>query len=75
VGAIVFEGKLPFELMTQRSPRAVAEDGSLTLTLPVFLPEAPDQTVEIQVILTLEHAADLAAQLHPALVLAKAQNR
>jgi hypothetical protein len=75
MGAVVFEGTLPFELISQRPPQAVAEDGSVTLMLPVFVPEAPAQSIEIQVILTLEHAADLAAQLQPALVLAKIQNR
>jgi len=75
MGAIVFEGKLPYELISQRPPKAVAEDGSVTLTLPVLVPDAPAQSVEIQVILTLQHAADLAAQLQPALELAKAQNR
>jgi hypothetical protein len=75
MGAIVFEGSLPFELISQRAPKAVAEDGSVTLTLPVLVPDAPAKSVEIQIILTLQHAAELAAQLQPALQLAKAQSR
>jgi hypothetical protein len=70
MGSIVFEGQPPFELVSVRSPRATAEHGSVTLTLPVFMPEAPARRVEIHVILTLQHATDLAAQLQPALATA-----
>jgi hypothetical protein len=75
MGSIVFDGQPPFELVSVRSPRAAAEDGSITLTLPVFIPEAPARSVEIEVILTLEHATDLATKLQPVLAMAIAKNR
>jgi hypothetical protein len=75
MGSIVFEGQPPFELMSVCSPRATAEDGSVTLTLPVFMPEAPARRIEIHVVLTLEHATDLAARLQPALATATEKNQ
>jgi hypothetical protein len=75
MGSVVFEGQPPFELVSVRSPCATAEDGSITLTLPVFIPEAPARSAEVQVILTLEHAAGLAAQLQSALAMAMDKNQ
>jgi hypothetical protein len=75
MGSIIFEGEKPFDLVIQRLPTAVAQDGIVMLTLPVFLATAPQQTVEIQVALQLEHAEQLWAQLDPAIRLVKAYHR
>jgi hypothetical protein len=45
------------------------------MTLPVLLSEAPEHVVEIQVILDLEHAAELASALQPAIKMATVRGR
>lgn len=75
MGTIVFEGGTPFDLETQQLPTATAQDGIVVLILPVFLATAPQQTVEIRVMVQLEHAEQLWAQLDPAIRLVKAYQR
>jgi hypothetical protein len=75
MGTITFEGQPPFALITQRLPTATSVNKTVVLTLPVFLPDAPANTVEIQVTLAVEHAEQLAAQIQPALKMAQVRNR
>jgi len=75
LGTMIFEGAPPFEFVVQRGPKARAINRSVVLTLPVFLPEAPQHIVEIQVILGVEDAVALAATLEPAITMAKANEK
>jgi hypothetical protein len=71
MGQINFDGEPPFELITD--PIAVADEGFVIVNLAVFAPGYPKTTADVQVKLTMEHAAALALQLAPALAVAKEQ--
>jgi hypothetical protein len=73
MGQISFDGEPPFELITQTEPIAVADEGFVIVNLAVFAAGYPNATADVQVKLTMEHAAALALQLAPALVVAKDQ--
>lgn len=75
MGTIVFEGAPPYELATQRPPTARAESENVVVTLPVFLPTAPAQTLEVQANLTLEHAEHLEAVVRAALIMARVNRK
>jgi hypothetical protein len=73
VGQLGFEGEPPFELVTQREPIPIADEGFVIINLAVFAPGYQNATVDVQIKMTMEHAAALALQLAPALVVAKEQ--
>jgi hypothetical protein len=73
MGQIGFEGEPPFELVTQREPIAIADEGFVIVNLAVFAPGYRNATTDVQIKMTMEHAAALALQLAPALVVAKEQ--
>jgi hypothetical protein len=70
---LTFRGEGSFEIKLQRPPTAVAEDGIVVVTLPAFAAGFPDATAQIELLLTLEDAQHLAAQLQPALTMARVQ--
>jgi hypothetical protein len=70
-GSVIFEGRQPFELIAQQSPTARGEGSAVMVTLPVFVAGAPSRTADIQVILEIEHAEQLASRLQPALTMAR----
>lgn len=74
MGQIVFEGEPPFELVAQRDPIAIADEGFVIVNLNVFAAGYPRAAADVQVRMTMEHAAALALQLAPALVVAKEQS-
>ncbi len=73
MGQIEFEGEPPFELVTQREPIAIADEGFVIVNVAVFAGGYRNSTADVQVKMTMEHAAALALQLAPALVVAKQQ--
>ena len=73
VGQIEFEGEPPFELVTQRDPIAIADEGFVVVDLAVFAAGYLNATTDVQIKMTMEHAAALALQLAPALAVAKEQ--
>src|SRR6478735_4440926 len=74
MGHIVFEEEPPFELVTQKEPVAIADDGFVILNFAVFAAGYPRATADVQVRITMEQAAALALQLAPALAVAKGQS-
>ncbi len=73
MGQVGFEGEPPFELVTQHEPIALADEGLVIVNLAVFAGGYQNATADVQVKMTMEHAAALALQLAPALVVAKEQ--
>ena len=73
MGQIFFEGEAPFELVTERDPIAIADEGFVIVNLAVFAGGYQNATADVQIKLTMEHAAALALQLAPALAVAKEQ--
>jgi hypothetical protein len=73
MGQIEFQGEPPFELVTQREPIAIADEGFVIVNLAVFAGGYRNATADVQIKMTMEHAAALALQLAPALVVAKEQ--
>jgi len=72
---IIFEGPPPYELITQKLPTTSAAGEIVVMTLPVFAAGFPQATQELQVRITIEHAEQVAAQLQPALMLARTSRR
>jgi hypothetical protein len=68
---LTFRGEGSFEIKLQRQPTAVAEDEIVVVTLPVFAAGFPQATAQVEMLLTIEDAEHLAAQLQPALVMAR----
>ncbi|HTB04240.1 MAG TPA: hypothetical protein VK804_27550 [Bradyrhizobium sp.] len=75
MGTIVFEGERPFELVTQQLPTTTAEGQTVVVTLPVFVAGFPQQTLDIQVRMSIEHAEQVAAQIQPILVTARVNRK
>ncbi len=73
MGQIGFEGEPPFELTTQGEPIAIADEGFVIVNIAVFAAGYRNATADVQIKMTMEHAAALALQLAPALVVAKEQ--
>jgi hypothetical protein len=73
MGQIIFEDEPPFELVTEKEPIAIADEGFVIVNLTVFAAGYPRSAADVQVRMTMEHAAALALQLAPALALAKEQ--
>ena len=71
MGTIVFEGSKPFEIALQTEPTTTAEGGTVVVTLPVFAPGFPQQTADVRLLLSIQHAEYLAAQIQPVLVMAR----
>ena len=74
---VIFEPPQPYELVSQKEPTAVGKDGSVLVTLTVFSGATDDRPkiAELRVHLALDHAEHLAAQLQPAVMMAKVQQR
>ena len=75
MGSITFTGEWPFELAIRRLPTASASGESVLLTLPIFVPGFPQDTVEVRMPLSILQAEQLVAQLQPALAAARARSR
>jgi hypothetical protein len=75
MGTVTFEGEAPFELALQRLPTARAEGESVLVILPVFVPGEPQDTLDIRVMMAIQHAEQLFAQLQPALTMANVNLR
>ena len=73
MGQIFFEGEAPFELVTERNPMAIADEGFMIVNLAVFAGDYQNATADVQIKMTMEHAAALALQVAPALTVAKEQ--
>ncbi len=73
MGQISFEDEPPFELVTQQEPIALADEGFVIVNIAVFAGGYRNAAVDVQCKMTMEHAAALALQLAPALVVAKEQ--
>ncbi len=73
MGQIDFEGEPPFELITQQEPIALADEGFVIVNIAVSAGGYRNATVDVQVKMTMEHAAALALQLAPAIAVAKEQ--
>ena len=67
---INFEGGGPFEIALQNPPTARADGGDVLVVLPVPFLGAPQDKVDVRLILEKEHAEKLAAQLPSALKMA-----
>ena len=63
MGHIVFRGRKPFDLVSQRLPSAIAENQIVVATLPIYATGFPGNSTEIRLLLTPHQAEDLAGQL------------
>jgi hypothetical protein len=66
MGQIVFEEEPPFELVRQKEPIAIADEGFVIRNFAVFAAGYPRATADVQVRITMEQAAASALQLAPA---------
>jgi hypothetical protein len=74
---ITFEGPPPHQMWTLQEPTARGEGGKVELSLLVDgdeIPE-PDSGVQVLLVLTIEDAQQLHAQLDSAITMAKVQAR
>jgi hypothetical protein len=69
--SIIFEGRGPFELVLQGPPTARSEGPNVLVVLSVPFAGAPEDKVDIRLILQKEHADQLAVQLLAALNMAE----
>ena len=67
---INFEGRGPFEIALQASPTARADGAHVLVVLPVPFFGAPENKVDVRLVLETEHAEKLAAQLPSAIKMA-----
>ena len=63
MGYVVLEGREPFDLVAQRLPSAVAVNGLVAATVPIYSPRFPSNTADVRILLNPEQAEDLARQL------------
>ena len=63
VGYVVLQGREPFDLVAQRLPSAVAVNGLVAATVPIYSPRFPSNTADVRILLNPEQAEDLARQL------------
>jgi hypothetical protein len=69
-GSILLQGRSPYELISQRQPKAHHEGDVVVVTVPAFAAGFPEATADIQVRLKLEHAAPLVEHLQTAIAAA-----
>jgi hypothetical protein len=67
---ISFEGRGPFEIVLRTPPTARADGATVLVVLPVPFAGAPENKVDVRLILEREHAEKLTAQLPSALKVA-----
>jgi len=75
MGAVIFQGEKPFELIAQTHPTTTAEGRTVVVTLPVFVPGFPEQTVDVRFLLSIQQAEYLASQIQPVLRTARVNER
>jgi hypothetical protein len=63
MGHVIFRGREPFDLIAQRLPSAIAENGIVVATLPIFASGFPGNSIQVRVLLKPQQAEDLARQL------------
>jgi hypothetical protein len=63
MGHVIFRGREPFDLIAQRLPSAIAENGIVVATLPIFASGFPSNSIQVRVLLKPQQAEDLARQL------------
>jgi hypothetical protein len=63
MGDIRFRGREPFDLIARRLPSAMAENGTVVATVPIFASGFPGNSVQIRLLLNPHQAEDLARQL------------
>ena len=72
---LVLKGPQPFDLIPQRPATALAEDGNVNVTLPVFALGFPENAAQIRLLLTPDQALQIVEQLQGALTIARAYGR
>jgi hypothetical protein len=72
---LILRGPGKFDLTLQRPPTATAEGETLVLNLPVFAAGFPESTAQVEILLAIDEAEQLAAQLHAALKMARARGQ
>lgn len=72
---LTFRGEGKFEIRLQKPPIATAEGEIVVVTLPVFAGGFPNATAQIEMVLSLEDAEQLLAQLQHAVKMARAALR
>jgi hypothetical protein len=63
MGHIILRGREPFDLIAHRLGSAVAENGTVVATVPIFAPSLVGNVAEIRILLNPQQAEDLARQL------------
>ena len=63
MGHIILRGREPFDLIAHRLASAVAENGMVVASVPIFAPGVAGNVAEIRILLNPQQAEDLARQL------------
>ena len=63
MGHIILRGREPFDLIAHRLGSAVAENGTVVATVPIFAAGLPGNIAEVRILLNPQQAEDLARQL------------
>src|SRR5271170_5707115 len=56
MGHVIFRGREPFDLIAQRLPSAIAENGIVVATLPIFASGFPGNSIQVRVLLKPQQA-------------------
>jgi hypothetical protein len=72
---ITLKGPAPFDLEAQNHPSSVADNGRVTMTLPVSFDGKPEVVFQIRILMTPDDANYLASQLVPVVTTARNQLR
>jgi len=63
VGYVLLQGREPFDLVADRLPSAVAVNGLVAATVPIYAPGLPGNVADVRILLNPQQAEDLGRQL------------
>lgn len=63
MGYVLLQGREPFDLVADRLPSAVAVNGLVAATVPIYAPGLPGNVADVRILLNPQQAEDLGRQL------------
>ena len=63
MGYVLLQGREPFDLIADRLPSAIAVNGLVAATVPIYAPSLPGNVADVRILLNPQQAEDLGRQL------------
>ena len=63
MGYVLLQGREPFDLIAERLPSAIAVNGLVAATVPIYAPSLPGNVADVRILLNPQQAEDLSRQL------------